>query len=138
MLNMPTYPLGLNLFFQPGFGPGFFLTLGSSGAFGLRLLLLGTVTLRALGREETGTLHTVSPSLLFNPNPLLKNTCTHLLSEYGSNNSSSDNPLFLLSSKSSSEITLDKHTHTHTVTVLVDVVAFYQSNGQDAHKSYRY
>lgn len=33
------YPFGLNLFFQPGLGPGFFLTLDSSGVFGLRLLL---------------------------------------------------------------------------------------------------
>lgn len=48
------YPLGLNLFFQPGLGPGFFLILGSSGAFGLCLLLLGTVPLRALGGEEKG------------------------------------------------------------------------------------
>lgn len=37
------------------------------------------------------------------------NTKTYLLSEYGSNNSSSDNLSFLLSSKSSSEMTLHAH-----------------------------
>lgn len=40
-----------------------------------------------------------------------KKNCTHLVSEYGSNNSSSDTPSFLLPSKSSSETTL----HTHTI-----------------------
>lgn len=49
---MTLYPLGLNLFFQPGLGPGFFLILGSSGAFGLCLLLLGWVTLPALRGGE--------------------------------------------------------------------------------------
>lgn len=46
------YPLGLNLFFQPGLGPGFFLILGSSGTFGLLLLLFGVFPLRALEEEE--------------------------------------------------------------------------------------
>lgn len=46
------YPLGLNLFFQPGLGPGFFLILGSSGTFWLLLLLLETVARRALGVRE--------------------------------------------------------------------------------------
>lgn len=49
MSNITMYPLGLNLFFQPGLGPGFFLILGSSGTFWLLLLLLETVALRALG-----------------------------------------------------------------------------------------
>lgn len=38
VINKCAYPFGLNWFFQPGLGPGFFLTLDSSGAFGLRLL----------------------------------------------------------------------------------------------------
>lgn len=44
------YPFGLNLFFQPGLGPGFFFTLDSSGVFGLRLLLR-IVPFRALAEE---------------------------------------------------------------------------------------
>lgn len=44
------YPFGLNLFFQPGLGPGFFLTLDSSGVFGLRLLLR-IVPFRALAEK---------------------------------------------------------------------------------------
>lgn len=97
------YPLGLNLFFQPGLGPGFFLILGSSGTFWLFLLLLETVALRALGGCQRGSIkHLGFCQLTF--------IClTHLVSVYGSNNSSSDTPSFLLSSKSSSEMTL--HTH---------------------------
>lgn len=53
------YPFGLNLFFQPGLGPGFFLTLDSSGAFGLRLLFR-TAPFRALG----GKLKRITPELL--------------------------------------------------------------------------
>lgn len=53
------YPFGLNLFFQPGLGPGFFLTLDSSGAFGL-LLLFRMAPFRAL----KGKLKRITPELL--------------------------------------------------------------------------
>lgn len=68
-----TYPLGLNLFFQPGLGPGFFLILGSSGTFGLLLLLLGVVPLRALAEEEIRGTSVWSISEENNQQPLLKN-----------------------------------------------------------------
>lgn len=68
------YPLGLNLFFQPGLGPGFFLILGSSGTFGLLLLLLGVGPVRALAEGEIEELM-CGPPLLFenDQQPLLKN-----------------------------------------------------------------
>lgn len=44
---------GWNLFFQPGFGPGFFLILGSSGTCWILSLLLETVALGVLkGKVE--------------------------------------------------------------------------------------
>lgn len=98
------YPFGLNLFFQPGLGPGFFLTLDSSGVFGLRLLLW-IVPFRALAEK----FKRITPGLLTAAIFSTTYTDTHLLSEYGSNGSSSDIPSFLLSSSSSSEMTL--HTH---------------------------
>ena len=118
------YPLGLNLFFQPGLGPGFFLILGSSGTFGLPLLLIGMVISRALGKGEKRSTNTEPGLLSFHAlfpfsegTCSLKDICTHLLSENGLNNSSSDSPPFPLSSKSSSETTLHTfartHTHTH-------------------------
>lgn len=59
VVNKSVYPFGLNLFFQPGLGPGFFLTLDSSGAFGLRLLFK-IAPFRAL----EGKLKRITPELL--------------------------------------------------------------------------
>lgn len=59
IVNKCVYPFGLNLFFQPGLGPGFFLTLDSSGTFGLRLLFR-IAPFRAL----EGKLKRVTPELL--------------------------------------------------------------------------
>ena len=117
------YPLGLNLFFQPGLGPGFFLILGSSGTFGLPLLLIGMVISRALGKGEKRSTNREPGLLSFHAlfpfsegTCSLKDICTHLLSENGLNNSSSDSPPFPLSSKSSSETTLHTFARTHTHT----------------------
>lgn len=58
------YPFGLNLFFQPGLGPGFFLTLDSSGAFGLRLLFR-IAPFRALAEKFKGITAGLLTSAIF-------------------------------------------------------------------------
>lgn len=65
IVNKCAYPFGLNLFFQPGLGPGFFFTLDSSGTFGLRLLFR-IAPFRAL----EGKLKRVTPEL---PTPAIFN-----------------------------------------------------------------
>lgn len=124
------YPFGLNLFFQPGLGPGFFFTLDSSGVFGLRLLFR-IAPFRALAEKCEGITAGLLTSAIF----WAMDTETHLLSEYGSNRSSSDILSFLLSSSSSSEMPLDAQSRVITVDVIQNLLNAHvtdvsQINGQ--------
>lgn len=91
-VNKRVYPFGLNLFFQPGLGPGFFLTLDSSGAFGLRLLFriapfralegkLKRITPELLTSAifEDGQLKTVKPTSCLNKDQTVRHHLTSLL-----------------------------------------------------------
>lgn len=65
IVNECVYPFGFNLFFQPGLGPGFFLTLDSSGTFGLRLLFR-IAPFRALEGKLKGITPELLTSAIFN------------------------------------------------------------------------